>query len=137
MNLIYTVAVYSGQQRGTIIPSVSRGSEVEAATVALRYLHRHPVSVKSLTRHPDHQKPLSYVLVVKYTLAGIDQNREELVHVYKRHGSLDPEYIRLSNRLAYGINTFECSICQAICLDERAELHPTQQVVCCPGCAQE
>jgi hypothetical protein len=137
MNLIYTASIYSAHQRGTIIPAVSRNSELEAATVALTYLHRHPVSVKSLTRHPDHQKPLSYALVAKYTLAGIQMEREELVHVYKRHGSLDPDYVKLSNRLAYGIDTFECSICQSICLDEQAELHPTQQVVCCPGCAQE
>lgn len=132
MATVYTVFVSSNDQ----LSSVSRSSEIEAATVVLTMHHRHPVSVKSLARHPNYQKPLSYALVAKYTLAD-EAEREELVHVYKRNGVLDAEYIRLSNRLAYGINTFECSICQAVCLDEQAELHPTQQVVCCPGCAQE
>lgn len=137
MGLVYRASIYSDAflKQGFYSVAISRTTQEEAVQCVLVLLHGTAVRVLSVERHPKFQRPLDYALNVRYAVGG--ETVEQMIHIYKTWGRLDPEYVEISNRLVYGKGTFECSICQTVGIDEEAHLHPTRQVVCCVGCAQE
>jgi hypothetical protein len=96
MAILYHVTMYPN---GEPI-SVTREELAEALRCVLSKVHKAEVKIIRFDRNSKFLRPIDFALDVSYELHG--QVREDLVHVFKRQGTLDALYLEISNELIFG-----------------------------------
>jgi hypothetical protein len=96
MSILYHVTMYPNGEP----VSVTREELAEALRCILSKVHSASVKISKFDRNPKFLRPIDYAVDVTYELHG--QVLSELVHVYKRQGTLDTMYLEISNELIFG-----------------------------------